>query len=82
VGLPAAGVARPKVIGHAGRCFTRVAQGAELRRAASPPAEKRAALRWFRRYLDECKAVSLPRAQVALSELAELRADDRTQQDC
>jgi hypothetical protein len=38
---------------------------------------ERAALRWFRRYLDEGKHVSLLNRQVALAALAELRAGDR-----
>jgi hypothetical protein len=48
--------------------------------AAYKPAKlERAALRWFSRYLDEGKAVSLLKAQLALSALAELRADEREQ---
>jgi hypothetical protein len=43
--------------------------------AAYEPAKvERAALRWFRRWLDEGKGVTLLNAQVALSALAELRA--------
>ncbi len=38
---------------------------------------ERAALRWLRRYLTEGKAVSLLKAQLALSALAELRAGQR-----
>jgi hypothetical protein len=46
--------------------------------AANEPAKsERAALRWFVRYLDEGKAVSLLKAQLALSALAELRAGQR-----
>jgi hypothetical protein len=46
--------------------------------AAHEPAKlERAALRWFRRWLDEGEGVSLLRAQLALSALAELRADER-----
>jgi hypothetical protein len=42
--------------------------------AAYEPAKvERAALRWFARYLDEGKGVSLLKAQVALAALAELR---------
>jgi hypothetical protein len=45
--------------------------------AAYEPAKvKRAALRWFARYLDEGEGVSLLKAQLALSALAELRAGD------
>jgi hypothetical protein len=48
--------------------------------AAYEPAKvERAALRWFARYLDEGKAVSLLKAQMALSALAELRAVEREQ---
>jgi hypothetical protein len=46
--------------------------------AAYEPAKvERAALRWFRRYLEEGPSVSLLKAQLALSALAELRAGDR-----
>jgi hypothetical protein len=46
--------------------------------AAYEPAKlERAALRWFRRYLDESKGVTLLKAQFALSALAELRASGR-----
>jgi hypothetical protein len=46
--------------------------------AAYEPAKlERAALRWLGRYLDEGKAVSLLKTQIALSALAELRADER-----
>jgi hypothetical protein len=34
---------------------------------------ERASLRWFRRYLDEAKGVSLLQAQIDLAALAELR---------
>jgi hypothetical protein len=45
--------------------------------AAYEPAKlEGAALRWFARYLDEGKAVSLLKAQLALSALAELRVGD------
>jgi len=45
--------------------------------AAYEPAKlERAALRWFRRYLEESKAVTLLRAQLALSALAELRVGE------
>jgi hypothetical protein len=37
----------------------------------------RAALRWLARYVSEGKAVSLLKAQLALSALAELRAGER-----
>jgi hypothetical protein len=48
--------------------------------AAYEPAKlERAALRWFRRYLDEGEGVSLLKAQLALSALAELRAGEREQ---
>ena len=48
--------------------------------AAYEPAKlERAALRWLARYLDEGKDVSLLKAQIALSALAELRAGQRTQ---
>ena len=48
--------------------------------AAYEPAKvERAALRWFSRYLDEGKGVSLLRAQLALSALAELRVGEREQ---
>ena len=48
--------------------------------AAYEPAKvERAALRWFSRYLDEGKAVSLLKAQVALSALAELRNGEHEQ---
>ena len=43
--------------------------------AAYEPAKvERAALRWFSRYLDEGKGVSLLNAQLALAALSELRA--------
>ena len=46
--------------------------------AAYEPAKlERAALRWFSRYLDEGRGVSLLKAQLALSALAELRVRDR-----
>jgi hypothetical protein len=38
---------------------------------------ERAALRWLGRYVAEGKAVSLLKAQLALSALSELRAGDR-----
>jgi hypothetical protein len=38
---------------------------------------ERAALRWFRHYLEEGKGVSLLKAQLALSALADLRVRDR-----
>jgi hypothetical protein len=38
---------------------------------------ERAALRWLARYVTETRAVSLLRAQLALSALAELRAGER-----
>jgi hypothetical protein len=38
---------------------------------------ERAALRWLARYVTEGKAVSLLKAQLALSALAELRAGER-----
>ena len=41
--------------------------------AHEPQKLERAALRWFGRYLDEGKDVTLFRAQVALAALAELR---------
>jgi hypothetical protein len=42
--------------------------------AAYEPAKlERAGLRWFGRYLDEAKGVTLLKAQVALSALSELR---------
>jgi hypothetical protein len=40
---------------------------------------ERAALRWLARYVTEGKAVSLLKAQLALSALAELRAGEREQ---
>jgi hypothetical protein len=44
--------------------------------AAYEPAKvERAALRWFQRYLDEGKGVSLLRAQIALAAVSELRTD-------
>ena len=46
--------------------------------AAYEPAKvERAALRWLQRYLDEGKGVSLFKAQLALSALTELRAEER-----
>jgi hypothetical protein len=46
--------------------------------AAYEPAKvERAALRWFSRYLEEGSGVSLLKAQLALSALAELRAGNR-----
>jgi hypothetical protein len=46
--------------------------------AAYEPAKlERAALRWFHRYLDEGKGVSLLKAPLALSAPAELRAGER-----
>ena len=48
--------------------------------AAYEPAKvERAALRWFARYLDEGKGVTLLRAQVALAALAELRSGEQEQ---
>ena len=44
--------------------------------AYEPQKLERAALRWFSRYLDEGKGVSLLKAQLALSALAELRAEE------
>jgi hypothetical protein len=45
--------------------------------AAHEPAKlERAALRWFARYLDEGKGVTLFNAQMALAALAELRAGE------
>jgi hypothetical protein len=40
---------------------------------------ERAALRWLGRYVAEGKAISLLKAQLALSALAELRAGEREQ---
>jgi hypothetical protein len=40
---------------------------------------ERGALRWLARYVTEGKAVSLLKAQLALSALAELRAGEREQ---
>ena len=45
--------------------------------AYEPQKLERAALRWFSRYLDEGKGVSLLKAQLALSALAELRVGER-----
>jgi hypothetical protein len=46
--------------------------------AAYEPAKvQRAALRWFARYLDEAKGVTLLSAQLALSALAELRVGEQ-----
>jgi hypothetical protein len=45
--------------------------------AYEPAKLERAALRWFGRWLDESKAVSLLNVQLALSALAELRAEER-----
>jgi hypothetical protein len=46
--------------------------------AAYEPAKlERAALRWFARYLDEGKGVTLLEAPLALSALAELRVEER-----
>jgi hypothetical protein len=42
-----------------------------------PVKYERAALRWLGRYVTEGKAVSLLKAQLALSALAELRAGER-----
>jgi hypothetical protein len=47
--------------------------------AYEPQKVERAALRWFSRYLDEGKGVSLLKAQLALSALAELRAGETEQ---
>ena len=47
--------------------------------AYEPVKLERAALRWFRRYLDEGKGVTLLRAQIALAALAELRAGEPEQ---
>jgi hypothetical protein len=47
--------------------------------AYEPTKVERAALRWFRRWLEEGKDVSLFRAQIALAALAELRAGQREQ---
>jgi hypothetical protein len=48
--------------------------------AYEPEKVERAAPRWFARYLAEGKDVSLLKAQVALSALAELRAGERSRQ--
>jgi hypothetical protein len=48
-----------------------------LYEAYEPAKLERAALRWFRRYLDEGKGVTLLSAQVGLSALAELRGGER-----
>jgi hypothetical protein len=46
--------------------------------AAYEPAKlERAALRWFRRWLDESEDVSFLQAQIALAALARLRSDER-----
>jgi hypothetical protein len=45
--------------------------------AYEPQKLERAALRWFSRYLDEGKGVSLLKAQLALTALGELRAGER-----
>ena len=45
--------------------------------AYEPSKVERAALRWFSRYLDEGKGVSLLSAQLAVSALAELRVGER-----
>jgi hypothetical protein len=45
--------------------------------AYEPQKLERAALRWFSRYIDEGKGVSLLKAHLALSALAELRAEER-----
>jgi hypothetical protein len=45
--------------------------------AYEPQKLERAALRWFSRYLDEGRGVSLLKAQLALTALAELRAGER-----
>jgi hypothetical protein len=48
--------------------------------AAYEPAKvERAALRWFGRYLDEGKSVSLLKAQIALAALGELRTGEHEQ---
>jgi hypothetical protein len=44
--------------------------------AYEPQKLERAALRWFARYLDEGEGVSLFKAQLVLSALAELRAGE------
>jgi hypothetical protein len=44
---------------------------------AEPAKFQRAALRWLGRYVTEGKAVSLLKAQLALSALSELRAGER-----
>jgi len=45
--------------------------------AAYEPAKlERAALRWFARYLDEGRDVTLLKAQLAVAALGELRADE------
>ncbi|HEY3147930.1 MAG TPA: hypothetical protein VGJ75_16355, partial [Dongiaceae bacterium] len=44
--------------------------------AYEPDKLERAALRWFARYLDEGKGVTLLKAQLALSALAELRVGE------
>jgi hypothetical protein len=44
--------------------------------AYEPQKVERAALRWFARYLDESKDVTLLKAQMALAALAELRAGE------
>ena len=48
-----------------------------LSAAYEPEKVERAALRWFARYLDEGEGVTLLKAQVALSALAELRVGER-----
>jgi hypothetical protein len=44
--------------------------------AYEPDKVERAALRWFARYLDEGKGVSLLKAQVALAALRKLRGSE------
>jgi predicted lysophospholipase L1 biosynthesis ABC-type transport system permease subunit len=58
--------------------FEDALQPVPLYAAYGPAKLERAALRWFARYLDEGKAVSLLRARLALSVLADLRVASRS----
>jgi hypothetical protein len=57
--------------------FEDALQPVPLYAAYEPAKLERAALRWFARYLDEGKAVSLLRARLALSVLADLRGGEQ-----
>src|SRR5437762_52134 len=72
----AAGVVADATAGELGLSIEEALQLVLLYAAYGPAKLERAALRWFGRYLDEGKDVSLLKSQLALSALAELRAGE------